>query len=247
MDENTQPPIQQPTPDPNAQPQSFTPVVAPKNKLEELPPEIRVELDASLKRDGNVNKAKTALEKKWLGQTDILPASYSTYKAYFELHRLRLFKEREEEVKALQKVRQDLEGYQEMAVDIAKGNPVSFRDKHQEMLEFIDDRIASVVEQQSHGWASPQYEAVMNQWVKTKREVLEKMEEYKDKIDEERHAKNVAFFDRFAQELLKCVLDCYRKVNGETNIAEFKAELTSEVVKIAERTAVDYDREINDL
>jgi len=234
------------TQDPNQQPQSMAPFVPPtKNKLEDLPLDARIELDSLLKKNVTINKAKTIIEGKWLGKTDVLPATYHTYRSYFELNRERLLDERRKEIELKQTTTRELQALGEMVDDIAAGETVGFKDKYQEILDFIEDRIAFVQDQQVHGFSSPQYEAVLVNLAKTKREILEKMEDYKTEVDEKIHEADLAFIENYAYELLLEVYNTVSELYGQDKFSEFKEKLKGRITKVVERAQNRFDQDYN--
>lgn len=232
--------------DPNQQPQSFTPFVPlSKNKLEDLPMDARIELDTMLKRNVPVNRAKTVLESKWVGKTDILPANYSTFRAYYELHRDRLLQERKKELEEAQANAKDFKELGDMANSIAEGQPVNFKTKYQEIVDFIEDRIAFVTEQQTNGYASPQYEAVIVSLAKAKKDILEKMEDYKTEIDEKSHEADLAFIENYGYELLLEVYNTVSEIYGTDKFSEFKERLKTKITNVVERAQQRFDQDYN--
>lgn len=232
-------------PDPNQQPQSFTPFVPSRNKLEDLPLDAKIELDTLLRRNVTINKAKAILEKKWLGKTGILPANYKTYQSYFELHRTRLLEERKKELEEAQANAKDFKELGYMVDAITDGEPVSFKTKYQEIIDFIEDRIAFVTEQQTQGFASPQYEAVMVSLAKAKKDILEKMEKYKTEIDEKTHEADLAFIENYGYELLLEVYNTVSELYGTDKFAEFKERLKTRITHVVERAQQRFDQDYN--
>lgn len=237
------------TPDPNQQPQSFAPMVPPasRNKLEDLPIDARIELDGYFKRNLPVNKIKTLIEKNWIGKTSELPANYMTYKSYFELHKNRLLQERAKEISDAQQNAKDFRDLSGMTDEIANGNTPEFKDKYQEILDFIEDRLAFIQEQQSQGFSSPQYETVMVQYAKAKKEILEKLEDYKTEVDEKVHQADLAFIENYAYELLLEVYNTVSEVFGAERYSEFKEKLKVKIVKVAERAQERHTKSFNEL
>ncbi len=231
-------------PDPNQQPQSLTPFVPlSKNKLEDLPIDARLELDTLLKRNVTLNRAKTIIESKWQGKSDVIPAHYATYRAYYDLHKNRLLEERRKELELAQSTAADFKALGEMANSIAGGESVEFKDKYQEILDLIEDRLAFVQDQQIHGFASPQYEAVMVNLAKAKREILEKMEAYKSEVDEQMHEADMAFIENYAYELLLEVYNTVSELYGQDKFSEFKEKLKGKITKVVERAQERFDKD----
>lgn len=234
-------------PDPNQQPQTMKPIVLPTNKLDDLPMDAKIELDKLLRRGTPVQKVKTIIEKKWVGQTDALPAAYSTFRAYYEGNKARLEQERAKELEELQKSGADFQNLEEMVDGVANGEEADFQTKYQEIIDFIEDRIAFIQDQQSSGFASPQYETAMVQWAKAKKEVLEKLEKYKSEVDKKIHEADMAFIENYGYELLLEVFNVVHELYGDDKFSEFKEKLKGKIVKVVERAQERFDRDFNEL
>lgn len=234
-------------PDPNQQPPSLKPILLPTNKLDDLPIDAKLELDAYLRRGVPVQKTKTLLERKWVGQTDALPASYTTFRSYYETHRTRLEQERAKELEELAKTGQDFKELESLTDAVANGEEADFQSKYQDIIDFIEDRIAFIQEQQSSGFASPQYETAMVQWAKTKKEVLEKLEKYKSEIDKKIHEADMSFIENYGYELLLEVYNVVHELYGDDKFSEFKERLKGKIVTVVERAQERFDRDFNEL
>ena len=200
------------------------------NRLEDLPDEVKIALDTLIAKGYGAIRVKQVLEEKYQDKSSILPASQSTYARYLDIHRERIEKET--------KLTKDLASDANESIDDMKNfvEVVADKDSSKEDRRAVFESVVKNLELQrlridkilsnQQGILSPQYESVLVQIERERRNTAAKMQELESVLQRNEEEDLLKAINEFIDRIIDtAVLRAYEEVNDNKNSLEFQSRL----------------------
>lgn len=203
-----------------------------------LPDEIRADLHKLIGMGYGAIRIRNAMIEKYPNEKR-LEVHSATYHAYTNLHRDSIMKE----IEAQKEITAASASSLNLMKDVIEDNSLeNKRAALMAMYKLCEARMKIMEARQAQGLFDTHAEAVLGNYIKQMREIIEKLVVYQDALnkDSEKQFNNV--LETFAHELAVIVFNSYKKLNGDNNFSQFKSEVAEEVKKAVVRLFIEPEK-----
>jgi hypothetical protein len=204
-----------------------------KSKLDLLPDKVKQDLHSLIAQGNKGKRVKQALEDRWLGKTDILPANSATYDSYIATHYEAIMAEVKIGQELIETSKQGLNDMKELSEATTN---VSLENRKQAM-ESIFNRVQSRLnwlEKSQTSYPNPHYEQLIGAYLKEMRTIVEKIIANKEALEKDNTDMIYHQLENALYLVLNGTLTVYRKLHpgDESKYEEFKDLLKQEIPSI---------------
>lgn len=236
VDKNEQLPVVQPTPPPpEAIPTQSEPEVkkSGKGKLDLLPDHIKKEFHELIRRGYGEQSIKNAIEDRFLGKTDFLPASLVTYRIYINAHKQEIMQTAELQKSLLESTKESLTDVKTV-LDSTLDSELSLENKKKalEALYHRCEQRSNLIASMQTNIPNAQLESVLGSYIREQRTILETLLTLQTELKKDTGEQLYKEMENITYDWCVKVISIYRQLHGENKLIEFKSALKEELPKV---------------
>lgn len=227
--------VQQPSvPEPVIENQTEPEVKKPYNStLDLLPDHMRKDLDELVVKGYGGWKLKKVMEDRYLGKTTFLPVTKETFDNYVKANKERIMKVANIQKSLVEATKESLSDMKEI-VDSTVDGGISLENKMQVLVSLFSkcQKRIELIEASNSSFLNPQYEQVIGAYMREQRAILETIVKLQDELNKNTGDKIYNEFEKLTYSWLVTVINCYKKIHGDTKLIEFKGSLTDDLKNV---------------